>query len=277
MDEAFNEAGMASIREIAIGMLGWDEAIPVADYGIQDPESRLSETSRGLAQGALNVFNSATDVLVGFGTWSYNLASWGMNKLGAENPYVNGPDWSKGLAYDENGQHEANREPGNTGANAAALALVLPKALGNARLAELPGMAWNGAKNLLRKAGDGWRNLWGGGAKAPKPAGAKGLIGKDFEDFLAKKYNGTGSFSKGGRDFDGSVGNRWWEAKSGRYWEDHATIGPKFEKFKSDMGDRLRIAQENGATYELHSNAPIPQHVKDYLTKKGIPFFEHLE
>ena len=33
--------------------------------------------------------------------------------------------------------------------------------------------------------------------------GAKGLIGKDFEEFLTKKLGGNGSFSKGGRDFDG--------------------------------------------------------------------------
>ena len=40
------------------------------------------------------------------------------------------------------------------------------------------------------------------------------------------------------------------------------------------MGDRLRIAQDNGATYELFSNQPIPQVFRDYLIKKGIPFTE---
>lgn len=42
------------------------------------------------------------------------------------------------------------------------------------------------------------------------------------------------------------------------------------------MGDRLRIAINNGATYELFSNTPIPQTIKDQLTKKGIPYTEIL-
>lgn len=47
--------------------------------------------------------------------------------------------------------------------------------------------------------------------------------------------------------------------------------------FKSDMGDRLRIATENGATYELFSNTPIPELIKEWLTKKGISFTELLD
>ncbi len=47
---------------------------------------------------------------------------------------------------------------------------------------------------------------------------AKGLLGHNFEDYLTKNIGGEGSFSVGGRDFDGGVGNRWWEAKSGNYW-----------------------------------------------------------
>lgn len=50
----------------------------------------------------------------------------------------------------------------------------------------------------------------------------------------------------------------------------------KLAKFKSDMCDRLRIASENGATYELFSNTPIPESIKQWLTKKGIPFTELL-
>jgi hypothetical protein len=108
-----------------------------------------------------------------------------------------------------------------------------------------------------------------------KKSGAKGLIGKEFEDFLVKTLGGNGSFKAEGREFDGKVGNRWYEAKSGRYWQDHAQPGPGFEKFKSDMGHRLSIAKKNGATLELHSNTPIPEHAKAWLTKKGIPFTEH--
>ncbi|MBU6951601.1 RHS repeat-associated core domain-containing protein [Hahella sp. HN01] len=107
---------------------------------------------------------------------------------------------------------------------------------------------------------------------------AKGLIGVDFEKYLAKTLGGKPGFQVGGRDFDGAIGNRWFEAKSGNYWQAKVQEGTKgFEKFKSDMGARKRIAQENGATYELHSNTPIPSHVTDYLDKKGIPYFEHLD
>jgi hypothetical protein len=106
---------------------------------------------------------------------------------------------------------------------------------------------------------------------------AKGLIGKDFEDFLTKQIGGNGSFSKGGREFDGGLGTRWWEAKSGEYWDMLESDSKQLEKFKSDMGDRLRIARENDKTYELFSNTPIPQSVKDWLTKKGIGFTEYID
>ena len=104
--------------------------------------------------------------------------------------------------------------------------------------------------------------------------GSKGLIGKDFEDYLTKEIGGNGSFSKGGRDFDGGIGNRWWEAKSGKYWDMLENDPSQLAKFKSDMGDRLRIAKDNGATYELFSNTSIPQSIKDWLTQKGILFTE---
>ena len=108
-------------------------------------------------------------------------------------------------------------------------------------------------------------------------ASAKGLVGHDFEDYLSKTIGGDGSFSVGGRDFDGGIGNRWWEAKSGNYWSMLEENPNKLVKFKSDMGDRLRIATENGATYEIFSNTPIPESIKQWLTKKGIAFTELLD
>lgn len=105
----------------------------------------------------------------------------------------------------------------------------------------------------------------------------KGLIGHNFEDYLTKNIGGDGSFSVGGRDFDGGIGNRWWEAKSGGYWEILESNPNKLAKFKSDMGDRLRIATENGATYELFSNSPIPASIKQWLDKKGIAYTELLD
>ena len=106
---------------------------------------------------------------------------------------------------------------------------------------------------------------------------AKGLIGHGFEDYLTKNIGGDGSFSVDGRDFDGGIGNRWWEAKSGQYWDILENNPNKLAKFKSDMGDRLRIATENGATYELFSNTPIPDSIKQWLAKKGITYTELLD
>ena len=106
---------------------------------------------------------------------------------------------------------------------------------------------------------------------------AKGLIGHDFEDYLSKIIGGEGSFSVGGRDFDGGIDSRWWEAKSGNYWSMLEENPNKLTKFKSDMGDRLRIATENSATYEIFSNTPIPESIKQWLTKKGITFTELLD
>jgi len=106
---------------------------------------------------------------------------------------------------------------------------------------------------------------------------AKGLVGLDFEDFLTKKLGGNGSFSKGGRDFDGGIGNRWWEAKSGEFWDMLGNDAKKLEKFKSDMGARLRIAKDNGATYELFSKTAVPQNVKEWLDKKGMGVTEFLD
>ena len=105
----------------------------------------------------------------------------------------------------------------------------------------------------------------------------KGLIGEEFEDYLTRKLGGSGSFKLGGREFDGGVGNRWWEAKSGQFWEMLEREPAELERFKTAMGHRLRIAQDNGATYELFSNTPIPESIKSWLTKKGIPYTELLE
>ena len=92
-----------------------------------------------------------------------------------------------------------------------------------------------------------------------------GLIGHDFEDYLTILLEGSGSFREGGREFDGKVGNRWWEAKSGNYWL-HTIKNPRaLVNFKSSMGQRLRLAKDNGATLELFSNSAIPDDIKNWL------------
>ena len=84
----------------------------------------------------------------------------------------------------------------------------------------------------------------------------------------------SGSFKAGGREFDGALGTRWWEAKSGNYWNMIMRDPAKILKFKSDMGERLAIAKKNGATYDLHSNTYIPKEIKEWLKKKGIAYYE---
>ena len=105
----------------------------------------------------------------------------------------------------------------------------------------------------------------------------KYLKGHAFEDYLTQEYGGSGSFSVAGRDFDGGAGKRWWEAKSGEYWSMLIKNPQQLAKFKSDMGHRLSIAKSNGATYELFSNSPIPEGIKQWLTQKGIPYTELLD
>jgi hypothetical protein len=109
---------------------------------------------------------------------------------------------------------------------------------------------------------------------------AKGLIGKNFEEFLAKNLpDGESGFMKGGRDFDAVYGNpkKWVEAKSGGYWINQTSSESGLAKFKSDMGDRLRISKENGVDYELFSNTSIPDNIKTWLNGKGIKYYEILE
>ena len=110
----------------------------------------------------------------------------------------------------------------------------------------------------------------------PETVNVKELNGKDFEKYLVDKMNGEGSFKEGGREFDGRVGNRWWEAKSGGYWNLLENNTKELDKFKSAMGQRLKIATENGATLELFTNSPIPESIKEWLIEKGIPYTEIL-
>lgn len=105
------------------------------------------------------------------------------------------------------------------------------------------------------------------------------IRGKVFENFLVEKLGGKGSFKvtsriSGTREFDGAFGDIWYEAKSGEYWNMITSNERLQGKFQSDMIKGLNIARENGAHYELYSNSPIPQNVKDWLTKKGISFTE---
>ena len=105
--------------------------------------------------------------------------------------------------------------------------------------------------------------------------------GKDFEDYLVKKFGGRGSFKAKGantsREFDGAIGNIWYEAKSGKTWDMLMNNPTRLEKFRSDMARGLKVAQENGAVYELYSETVIPNEIKKWLNKHKIGFKECLK
>ncbi|WFB08202.1 PrsW family glutamic-type intramembrane protease [Streptomyces sp. LX-29] len=98
--------------------------------------------------------------------------------------------------------------------------------------------------------------------------------GKEYEDHLQETLGGRGSFRDGGREFDGAFTGDdgvevWYEAKSGRYWE-LANENPKvMEKFKSNLGDARRIAEEGGRKFSLISEKPIPENIVKWLDKKN--------
>ena len=109
----------------------------------------------------------------------------------------------------------------------------------------------------------------------------KGLIGNKFEDYLTNSLHGEGLFktripTTGIREFDGKLGNVWWEAKSGNFWTKCTSTEKGFGDFRGLMGERKKIADGHGATLEVFSNTPIPDVVKEWLTEKGIPFTEIL-
>jgi RHS repeat-associated protein len=142
----------------------------------------------------------------------------------------------------------------------------------NAVDAYMPFMAIPAAMRKVSKAAE--RKVAALAVDAKAAEAASGLIGKDFEAFLNRNLGGNGSFKVGGREFDGGNGTRWWEAKSGQYWNMIENNTKEMAYFKSTMGERLSIAGQNGATFELHSNTPIPGGIQEWLTRKGIPFTE---
>ncbi|WP_436787584.1 RHS repeat-associated core domain-containing protein [Yinghuangia sp. YIM S10712] len=102
--------------------------------------------------------------------------------------------------------------------------------------------------------------------------------GLAYEDRLVQELGGSGSFSTGGRQFDGAFTpegasrETWYEAKSGEFWQ-MLDNNPKAQaKFFSNEGQKLQIATANNADYMVVSERPIPAHYADWLTKKGIPF-----
>ncbi len=229
-------------------------------------------------------------------TGVYSVSSYGKDKLTGS--YTSESDFNAGLSESAfrgasagatvfgiavcppAGAAAAQLAGGGTAAAASAgvvdtLVSVIPQIIGIEAAAEMLAQA---GKAMLSKPPDGG-DAAGGEEEGVyiengESKGVKGLVGKEFEEYLTDTIGGEGSFKIDGREFDGGIGNRWWEAKSGNYWELLQKNPAALNKFKSDMGHRLRIATQNGATYELFSNTPIPESIKQWLLDKGIYFTE---
>lgn len=102
--------------------------------------------------------------------------------------------------------------------------------------------------------------------------------GQDYERFLWEKFGHEGDFKVGKRQFDGKhfEGDveTWYEAKSGGFWNRVLNSSKEMDTFKGKMGEAVKIARENNAKFEIVSEKLIPETVKNWLTKKGIPFRE---
>ena len=121
-------------------------------------------------------------------------------------------------------------------------------------------------------------------AEAERKAAGKmsNLSGKKFEEFLVRQLGGTGEFEVVSqkfsctRQFDGAYGNVYYEAKAGGFWAELVKSPTALNEFQSKTIQKQKIAAELGKNFEIHTNSPIPEHIKKWLTKRGIMFHEWL-
>jgi hypothetical protein len=111
-------------------------------------------------------------------------------------------------------------------------------------------------------------------AKATTNGQQRGLA---YEAYLRQKLGGADSFSNGGREFDGQYSTEggkatWYEAKSGQALDNIASDPAKLERFKSTTGEQAALARRSNVDYEVISENPIPETLKSWLDKKGIPY-----
>ncbi|MGW0885527.1 RHS repeat-associated core domain-containing protein [Streptomyces sp. NPDC002671] len=104
------------------------------------------------------------------------------------------------------------------------------------------------------------------------------LHGDAYEEFLQGELGGGGGFSEMGRQFDGAYidsatgKGTWYEAKSGRFFEDTLKDPKRLSKFYSTEGQKAGIAADRGVGYKVISENPIPPQITKWLDKKGIPW-----
>ena len=113
---------------------------------------------KGYGQGQLNIYNCATDMVIGTVNFAvlgtYNGTSWVVNQFGGDNPYIwiPSPDWSRNLLYKESGDpgawndmHGWSKFSGNIGITAGTMGAGLSgTALGETAVSQLPRAARDG-------------------------------------------------------------------------------------------------------------------------------------
>ena len=50
----------------------------------------------------------------------------------------------------------------------------------------------------------------------------------------------------------------------------------RLQKFQSKAIQALNIAKDHGKKFIVYTNSPVPQAIKEWLTKKGIDLCEYL-
>ncbi|MFB7336045.1 hypothetical protein ACFC00_31160 [Streptomyces adustus] len=102
--------------------------------------------------------------------------------------------------------------------------------------------------------------------------------GKAYEQFLENELGGGGEFTEMGRQYDGAYidpatgRGTWYEAKSGKFFEDALKRPAQLSKFYSTEGQKAGIARDRGIDYKVISENPIPDQIANWLQKKGIPW-----
>ncbi|GIH63206.1 hypothetical protein Msi02_40230 [Microbispora siamensis] len=132
------------------------------------------------------------------------------------------------------------------------------------------------AKSKSGSGGNSAENGTGNGTQNKSKGRLAQESGDEYERFLWEKYGREGGFKEGKRQFDGKRiedgVETWYEAKSGNFWEELLKDPRKMESFKGKMGESLKIATEKGHKFEIISEKPIPEAIRKWLEKKGIPY-----
>ncbi|MEU1518525.1 RHS repeat-associated core domain-containing protein [Streptomyces sp. NPDC005811] len=128
------------------------------------------------------------------------------------------------------------------------------------------------------KLGQAFREADGAASGSESGGAIAQKNGKAYEQFLEEKLGGGGEFMENGRQFDGAYidsatgRGTWYEAKSGKFFEDTLKDPKRLGKFYSTEGQKAGIARDRGIDYQIISENPIPGQITNWLQKKGIPW-----